>query len=155
MKAKLIHLALPAAALLAVVPGSAARFNGDADHKAAAPQATSSDQVYLDKGMAADAITAKLGKPERVEKLKPETANAEKWTYRQLVGHRVTQEATGATQEPAFIGTGGQGANDLGSRTVLTYQTKDIETYRVTALLMVNGKLELAKQWLEEKVRYN
>ena len=48
---------------------------------------------------------------------------------------------------------GGDPAN-LQSVPVVQYRLKRITVYQVTALLMVNGKLELAKQWAEKDESY-
>jgi len=118
-----------------------------------APAANGS-AVTLDKGMTEAQIVELIGQPDRVEPLKMPGGKAEEWIYRQMVGQTTTQEAASMAWEEAFIGTGGPGNNGLGGRPALRYSTKHVATYRVTALMMVNGALALARQWDEQKVSY-
>jgi hypothetical protein len=140
------------------VSGMAAAAETGADSKAdeSPAQKNAADQnPVLDKGMSASDVIKLIGKPAAVENLKTDELKAEKWTYRQLVGHRVVQEATNVINESAFIGTGGQGANTQGTRATLQYTLKHIKSYRMTALLMVNDKLVVARQWNEQQVTYD
>ncbi|HVU17063.1 MAG TPA: hypothetical protein VHD32_09055 [Candidatus Didemnitutus sp.] len=118
------------------------------------PVASSGAKGELEKGMTGDQVVALIGKPATVEKMKTDEPKAEKWIYRRATAHRVEQQAMTVANEDAFIGTGGANNNTLGTRPVIQYGLKHIDTYRVTALLMVDNKLVVAKQWNEQRVSY-
>jgi len=138
--------------LALLVPGAAlcAKTTDRAD-----PPGEAESKAVLDKGMSASEVIKLIGEPASIAPLKTDAGKAEKWTYRQLTDDRVTQEATSVANEAAFIGTGGQGANDLGSRPTLHFTLKHTKTYRVTALLMIDDKLVVARQWTEQRVSYD
>jgi hypothetical protein len=124
------------------------------DQPQAESKAAPAAKGEIEKGMSGDQIVALIGKPATIEKLKDADAKAEKWIYRRAVNHRVEEQATTVANEGAFIGTAGGNNNTLGTRPVIQYGLKHIDTYRVTALLMVNGKLQMARQWNEQRVSY-
>jgi hypothetical protein len=155
MKIKPIIFLAVAAALALPASVSALGSAAKPAEKKAGPAPAQNSLAVLDKGMSAKEIVELLGQPETVSKLKTDEAKAEKWTYRQLIDHRVVQEATNVGNEAAFVGNGGANNNDQGSRATLQYSLKEISTYRVTALLMVNDHLVLARQWSEQKTSYD
>ncbi|HEY4302655.1 MAG TPA: hypothetical protein VGM73_17420 [Candidatus Didemnitutus sp.] len=141
---------------LAVLPAQAlisADQPAGTEAKPAAPARPGAVKRELEKGMTAGQIVALIGKPESIEKMKAGDAKAEKWIYRRDLGHRVEPDATTVVNEETFVGIGGN-SNMIGTRPVMQYSMKQIDTYRVTALLMVNDKLVVAKQWNEQKVSY-
>jgi hypothetical protein len=148
----LLRIALATAGLVLVSRSASALASNDdpAPEKKPAPSA----KGELEKGMTGDQVVALIGKPATVEKIKDSDAKAEKWTYRRAVAHHVQQEATTVINEDAFIGTAGGNNNTLGTRPVIQYGLKHTDTYRVTALLMVDNKLVLARQWNEQRVSY-
>ncbi len=107
----------------------------------------------LDKGMSAETIIQLIGRPLEIAPLVHDEVVAEKWTYRRLVDERTVQEAATDYTIPAFIGFSASGP-EIGTATQLGFHLKHVKTYQVTSLLMVDGKLVLAKQWREENQTY-
>ncbi len=108
----------------------------------------------LEKGMEGTAIIQAVGKPAQVLPLKSAEGKAEKWIYRRKLDDRVTQ--TEATQAfiPAMIGIAGDGKPMIGTAIVPDYRLKHIVVYQVTALLLLDGKLQLGRQWLEQEEKF-
>lgn len=80
--------------------------------------------------------------------------NAEKWIYRRKFRSDTTQEPVSSATQPAFIGMGMGDANGLGTIEVPVYRLKHTTLYQITALLMVDGQLVTARQWVEQEVNY-
>ena len=106
--------------------------------------------------MTAEQGVAAVGQPLEKRPMKvPEgsTDKAETWIYRQEIGKRAVQVASGTREVPAYTGAG-MGNAALGNTTEIVYSTKTVTDYRVTSLLMVNGQLVLARQTYEHSDRY-
>lgn len=108
----------------------------------------------LEKGMTAEAILKVAGKPAEVVPLKTAEGKAEKWIYRRKIGQTVKQSADTQSFETRMIGFGGTGGVQLGPVAVPDYRIKYVVSYQVTALLMVDGKLQLGRQWAEREEKY-
>jgi hypothetical protein len=108
----------------------------------------------LEKGMTAEAILQLAGKPAEVVALKTADGKAEKWIYRRKVGQTVKQSADNQAFETRMIGFGGTGGVQIGPVAVPDYRIKYVVGYQVTALLMVDGKLQLGRQWYEREEKY-
>jgi hypothetical protein len=154
MKTHPISCLVSALALACGAASLEARADAKAAETPAAAAAQPNPKGMLDKGMSASDVVKLIGKPASVTELKMDEGKAEKWIYRQLVSHREVQEETSVANEAAFVGNGGAGNNDQGSRVTLLYSMKHISIYQTTALLMVNDHLVVAKQWNEEQVSY-
>jgi hypothetical protein len=110
----------------------------------------------LEKGMTEAQIIAAIGRPAEIKPMKfPEGSEhkAETWVYRRSTGTRQVQVATGTRSVPTFGGMG-TGNDSTGSTQEIIYTTKHITTYSVTWLLMIDGKLELARQTTEQEERF-
>lgn len=156
---------LPTLALVAVTyfTLSGSTFAADTESvKAAAPTAESDDlaakeetgksKLVLAKGLEADAILKGYGKPSEIKPMEApdKETKVEQWIYRRKLKQVTTQKADGQTMVPTYSGFSGPGSS-VTETAVPTYRTVHVTIYQVTALLMVNGKLEFAKQWAEEQ----
>jgi hypothetical protein len=112
-----------------------------------------SPRRMLEKGMPGETIIQLIGRPVEIAPLVHDEVIAEKWTYRRLVDERTVQEAATDYTIPAFIGFTASGP-EIGTATQLGFHLKHVKTYQVTSLLMVDGKLVVAKQWREENQTY-
>lgn len=108
----------------------------------------------LEIGMDADTIIRLYGKPAEIQPLSNADTKAEKWIYRRKAREYTAQDASGVTMIPAFIGISGSGAPMIADTPILDYKIKYITVYQVTALLLVDGKLTLGKQWQEKEEKY-
>ena len=134
-----------------------ALFIGAAAVAAPAPSVTSAPPAArkaptpLVGGMTTDEIVAAIGKPEDVKKMANQDGKAEVWTYRRVIGHEVTQIASGTRDVPAFLGD----PLNLGTTKEIIYTPLRRTKYRVTALLIFEDRLITAKQWVETKEAYD
>jgi hypothetical protein len=108
----------------------------------------------LEKGMSAEEIRQLLGRPNDIAKVKSPDDNAERWTYRRKIGQTVEQTANTRTFVLAMTGVNGDLAPQIGPVPVPEYRLKYIAAYQVTALLIVDGKLEFGRQWYERDERF-
>lgn len=108
----------------------------------------------LEKGMAGSTIVQLVGRPDEVQPLKAPEGKAEKWIYRRKVNQTIIQSANMQAFEPAFVGNDGTGRPMLGTVVVPDYRIKYVALYQVTALLMVDGKLQLGRQWKEQEEKF-
>lgn len=114
-------------------------------------------RTVLEKGMDADFILNTYGKPSKIQQLAGSEVKAEKWFYYRNIGETTTQKVASqyevGTQipDPFKFETG---SPNPAHYTVAEYRLEHVVAYQVTALLMVNGKLELGKQWTEREVKY-
>ena len=115
---------------------------------------SASAQPVLEKGMAAADIMNLVGKPSEVIPMKTAEGKAERWIYRRKVGQTINQTANTQAYEPAMIGFGGTGGVMLGTVVVPEYRLKYVVGYQVTALLIVDGKLQLGRQWYEREEKF-
>jgi hypothetical protein len=142
-------------ALATAAVGFAAPANNLAPEEGKSAPATKAAPV-LEKGMTEAQIIAAIGHPDTVKPMHvpgSDLAKAETWVYRRQVGTRQMQVATGTRDVPTFNGMGlGNDAN--GTRPEPVYSTKFVRIYSVTSLLMIDGKLELARQTTETDGRF-
>lgn len=116
-------------------------------------------QPALEKGTAAADILKRFGQPaEVVPMTSPDpAAHAERWIYRRKADEKIRQDHVSDTREVhQFTSYTANGTPTVKTVVISTpvYKTKVVTTYQVTALLMVNSKLELAKQWKEEREEF-
>ena len=124
------------------------------DAPAAAASKGDAAKPAIEKGMSADEIRKLLGKPKSVKRIEKDDLKAESWTYRRKIRTVTTQAVVGDESQPAFVGLGMGDANGLGTVSVPVYRLKHTTYYQMTALLMVEGELVTARQWVEEEVSY-
>ena len=117
---------------------------------APAKEAAKKARPALTKGMSAEEVRGIVGQPTEVEAIKTDEGKAEKWTYRREVDHTVIQTANTERTIPAFTGHNADGPV-IGTAIVPDYRLKHVYTYQVTSLLMFEGRLVVAKQWLERE----
>ncbi len=103
----------------------------------------------LDKGMAAAAIIQLVGQPNEITPIKSDSSKAETWVYRRKVGQTVFQTANTQAFIPAVVGFD-SGGMIMGKALVPDYRLKYAAAYQVTALLIVDGKLQLGRQWIQQ-----
>jgi len=104
----------------------------------------------LAKGMEGTVIRQLIGQPDEIRDLKSPEVKAEKWIYRRKVTEGTYQTANMQTTIPAMV-WGGDSGMKLGEAIVPDYRLKFYRVYQVTALLMVEGKLEHGRQWTERE----
>jgi hypothetical protein len=152
MKTKLL---LPAILLALACARAFAAESPAADP--AAPAATEAKEPakkkMIEKGMNTDEITKLFGQPKEIKPMEsPDPATkVEQWIYRRKLKEVATQEATGQHMVPTFGGINPGGQPIMVDVPQIEYRPKIVVIYQVTALLMVNGRLEIAKQWTEQE----
>ncbi|HEY5551370.1 MAG TPA: hypothetical protein VIK52_05760 [Opitutaceae bacterium] len=108
----------------------------------------------IQKGMSAEEVRKIIGEPAAIKHIDKEDITAETWTYRRKVRTETTQEVVGDVNQPAFVGLGMGDESGLGTASVPVYRLKHTTFYQVTALLMVDGTLVEARQWVDQEVNY-
>jgi hypothetical protein len=153
--------ALLALALLAAPGGVSA-----AEPAAKAPPAEKTERApkdtvtkakpVLEKGMAGDLILKNFGQPYEIKPMETpdKETKAERWIYRRKVKETSVQTASGQSTIPAYAGAGPGGTQSFTEVVVPEFRPKLVIIYQVTELLMINGKLELAKQWMGQEEKY-
>jgi hypothetical protein len=101
----------------------------------------------LAKGMTAEEVMQIVGKPAEVKAVESPEGNGEMWLYRRVAKRDTTQVATSVIDVPVFSP---MSPNLEGTMKEVVYSTQNVTYYQVTALLMVEGKLVYAKQWVEK-----
>jgi hypothetical protein len=105
------------------------------------------EKPVLEKGMPAEVILQLVGKPDEISPLKSGESQAETWIYRRKIGQTVHQTANTQKTIPAMTGFTASGPT-IGQAIVPDYRLKYVRAYQVTALLMVDGRLQLGRQWV-------
>lgn len=152
MKTKLL---LPA--LFALILTAASAADKPAAPAAADPKSTDATEAgkdkkkMIEKGMTGDQITELFGKPKEIKAVEsPDpTLKVEQWIYRRQVRQVSVQVPVGTHTVPSYSGFSGPGAA-MTEAVETDYRQQLVTVYQVTALLMVNGKLQTAKQWNEQ-----
>jgi len=152
MKIRAVTSLAAAVALVLATGTNAAESTGQPETVAPAQpadaSASPSAKPMLEKGMTAEQVERIAGKPAEIKPLASSDGKAETWTYRRVIDRQTRQVA--ATTE--FVSTF-KGANFGQDETqVPVYHLEHTTIYQVTALLMFDGKLVLAKQWREKSV---
>lgn len=140
----------PLLAILTAILLSSPLASG-ADSTAPTPART---KPRLEKGMTTEDIRQLLGRPNDIAKVKSPDNNAERWTYRRKIGQTVEQTANTRTFILAMTGVNGDLSPHIGPVPVPEYRLKYIAGYQVTALLIVDGKLEFGRQWYERDEKF-
>ena len=120
--------------------------------KDAAPKA----KLVLEKGMDGEIILKHFGQPYEIKPMEApdKDTKVERWIYRRKVKETTIQTASGQTTIPAYAGAGPGGTQSFTEVVVPEFRPKLVVIYQVTELLMINGKLELAKQWMGQDEKY-
>lgn len=109
----------------------------------------------LEKGMTAETILQLIGKPQEIAPRASPEGKAETWTYRRILETKHLLVASAVETIPVFLRASPTEGNVMGTATRPIYNFKHITTYQVTALLMFDGKLVVAKQWREQEQSYD
>ncbi len=109
----------------------------------------------LEKGMTAETILQLVGKPAEIAPVAAGEGKAEMWTYRRLIDTKHLLDATTVETIPVFLRATAAEGNVMGTATRPIYNLKHITTYQVTALLMYEGRLVIARQWQERSQSYD
>lgn len=151
-----LKIAAVAFALLATLAASAADKSKSAEKSTPGVKDTpaaegETKKKSIQKNMTGEEITQFLGKPAEIKSMEaPEPGTKfEQWIYRRKLRESTVQVAASQTMVPTFSGFGG--SSSMTQTPVIEYRNKRIVVYQVTALLMVNDRLEIAKQWNEEE----
>ncbi|HUG12112.1 MAG TPA: hypothetical protein VMM36_13925 [Opitutaceae bacterium] len=140
-------IAIASAFLMCVCFANAAGVSSEA----AAP----GGKPAIAKGMSAAMIRQLIGEPLEVKKMAAEGARAESWIYRRNAGIEVTQEAVFLEEVYAFVGLGYGDKDNIGLVKVPALRLKHTTVTQVTALLLVEDTLMVARQWHESDVRFD
>jgi hypothetical protein len=111
-------------------------------------------KIVLQKGMSAETIMQHYGQPYEVTPIAAEPVKAEKWTYRRMSDSRIVQTANTERRVQSFIGLNNGGKSTIGDVIIPDYRLKLLRTYQVTNLLLIDGKLELGRQWQERSEQF-
>lgn len=121
----------------------------------AAPAETAKTKLVLDKGLDGDAILKSYGKPYEIKPMEvpDKDLKVERWIYRRKINESTTQTPVGYTTiTPPNATINGTPNNSFTTTTQIPiYKLKRTTIYQVTELLMVENKLELAKQRTERE----
>ncbi len=154
-------LTLSAFAVLAVSNGA---YAATAEAKVAPEKAepavkddSAKSKLVLEKGLDAEAILKGYGKPYEIKPMKApdKETKVEQWIYRRKVKETTTQTASGQTMVPTFTGFSGSGGAIVTEIAVPDYRLVHVTVYQVTELLMINGQLQAAKQWMGQEENHN
>ena len=102
------------------------------------------------KGMSADEVIRRIGKPEEVEPVKSSNGHAEVWIYRRDAGTKTIQSATSTRQIPVPVMSGGTQMVDEP-----VYSVEQIAMEEETSFLMYDAKLVEWKKAIVRKRTYN
>lgn len=105
-----------------------------------------SGKPALAKGMTAEQVLKIAGKPDEIRPIKNAEAKAEAWIYRRVLERTSRETATHVMERPAFLGPGPSGE---GVAIDPVTRQERLTTYQVTWVLMIEGRMELAKQTRE------
>jgi hypothetical protein len=119
----------------------------------AAPAKAAQAKPVLDKGMESALIVRLVGEPDEISPLKADEGKAETWIYRRKIGQTIHQTANTQAYIPAMVGFDAGGVI-IGQALVPQYRLKYVRAYQVTALLMVDGKLQLGRQWVTQDEQF-
>jgi hypothetical protein len=125
---------------------------------AGAAEATTKAKPALELGMTPEQIMAAIGKPQEVKPMPSAEGKAEVWTYRRVLHREVVQVAASTRDVPVYLGAFSsqlqeRGIGDAGPGTAKEFIYNQVRRtkYQVTALLVFEGQLTSAKQWVEVK----
>jgi hypothetical protein len=107
------------------------------------------------RGMSGATIRQLIGAPLEIRKIEADGASGESWIYRRKVGTEVTQEAVFLDEVYAFVGPGYGNKDNIDLVKVPVQRLKHTTVTQVTALLMIEDTLTVARQWLESDVSYD
>lgn len=116
------------------------------DDRPAEDNKRKSAKPALAKGMTADEVLKIAGKPDEVRPIKNPEAKAEAWIYRRVLDRTTRETATHVMERPAFLGPGPSGE---GVAIDPVTRQERITKYQVTWVLMIEGRLAMAKQTQE------
>lgn len=135
---------LTGTALLTAAEAAPAKENRNAPPEAAATRT----KPVLDKGLTAEQVEKLVGKPTAIKPMDaPAGSKAEMWIYRRKAATNTRQVEIATSGMAGFVGHGMEHLK--GDVSVPEYQVENTILYQITALLMVDGKLVLARQWKE------
>lgn len=118
-------------------------------------------KFVLEKGVDGDNILKYYGRPTEINPLEnpDKDIKAERWIYRRKVNETTTQVPVGYTTiTPPNVTMDNNGTTNnayIPTTTIPIYKLRRTMTYQVTALLMVNNKLVLAKQWAAKEEAFD
>jgi hypothetical protein len=119
----------------------------------AADSRSARTKPVLEKGMPGTTIIQLVGKPDEINPIQAEGTHSETWIYRRKLDETVKQTANTQAYIPAMVGFDAGGVV-IGRALVPEYRLKYIRNYQVTALLMVDGKLQLGRQWVAQDEQF-
>jgi len=122
----------------------------------AAAEAPAKKKV-IEPGMNGDEIARLFGRPVEIKPMKTDdaAAKAEQWIYRRKLKETTSSSAAAPNAMPTVSLSDANNAAYQIHVPTAQYRIQRITTYQVTALLMVNGRLEAAKQWTERTEDYD
>ncbi len=126
---------------------------------APAPDKAAAKKLVLEKGTSADNILKAYGTPYKVLPLDSadKSLKAETWVYRRKAGETVTQEHLSDSVETynfTVNSTNGNGSVQSVKISTPVLKSKRVTTYQVTSLLIIDGRLEIAKVQQEREESY-
>jgi hypothetical protein len=124
-----------------------------------APDKAAAKKLVLEKGTAAADIRKAYGTPYKILPLDTaeKSLKAETWIYRRKAGETVTQEHLSDSVETynfTVNSTNGNGSVQSVKISTPVLKSKRVTTYQVTSLLIIDGRLEIAKVQQEREESY-
>jgi len=111
----------------------------------------------IEQGMTGDVIAQLFGQPAEIKPMKVEdpATKAEQWIYRRKLKESTTSSSAAPSTMPAFTMSDANNSAYQIHVPVAQYRIQRTTIHQVTALLMVNGRLQAAKQWTEKTEDYD
>jgi len=146
MNPRIVPPVFAAGLALLASASTVAAFNGSTTAAGASAFPNARKSVLL-RGMAAAEVREILGSPETVKKM--DAPGAEIWTYRRMIDHRYRFVSTGVQSVPVTAAPGSIAELQWINEPVYAVERRSV--YVVIQLLMLDGKLVLAKHQQEEE----
>lgn len=143
----ILSLVLSAWAIAADEPKSAAAT------KPEAPKDALAAKTVLKRGTPAEALEKQFGKPQEVKEITTPDGKGVAWVYKRLAKTVTRQVAATLETQPVYAGLGQ--AVSIRDVAVPSYRLERTEIYQMTALLLIDGKLVTAKQWVTEQKQFD
>jgi len=110
----------------------------------------------LEKDMDAETVRQIAGIPAEIQPMQAPEGVAEKWIYRRVVGQQTRQVSVGELAVSCHTLAPGFTEMPFSKRVGIPIRRIETTTiYQVTALLMYNQKLVIARQWKEASASYD
>ena len=107
-------------------------------------------------GMTDAQVRQIVGAPLAIEPVDlSDSTKAERWRYRRVVRTESSYDSPDIEQRFAFVGPGRGDSNNIDIIGVPDVRVKRTDVVQMSELIMVEGKLVMARQWTEREVKFD